>query len=175
MFVKSTAQQFGRLLNSSAEIYWYKCFHGSNSVHPHIRPIQEKNPHNVDFSEILGSKPRGFEKSSNWSLGFPGYDPRISDVIVATKRMLHYLHYHHNLLHYSKTMDISLMTTDTVVVDSSVRVTAVKSVTTGQELFDCLEVIPTGRDGKSHGYTFNRFIKVMFKEGKLPPDFSSQN
>ena len=67
------------------------------------------------------------------------------------------------------------MTTDSVVVDNSVRVTAVKSATTGQELFDCSEVLLTGRDGKSHEYTFNRFIKVMFKEGKLPPDFSSQN
>ena len=72
-------------------------------------------------------------------------------------------------------MDISPMTTDTVVVENSERVTAVKSATTGQELFECLQALPTGRDSKSQGYSFNRFIKVLYKEGKLPPEFGAQN
>ena len=67
------------------------------------------------------------------------------------------------------------MTTDTVVVDNSERVAAVKSATTGQELFECLQALPTERDSKSQGYSFNRFIKVMYKEGKLPPEFGAQN
>lgn len=61
------------------------------------------------------------------------------------------------------------------VSDPTDRIAAIKAATTGLELLECLQALPTGRDSKSQGYTFNRFIKVMFKEGKLPPEFGSQN
>ena len=65
-------------------------------------------------------------------------------------------------------------TTDIVAADpSSVKIAAIRAATTGLKFFKA--VPPTGRDSKSQGYTFNRFIKVMFKEGKLSPELSAQN
>lgn len=67
-------------------------------------------------------------------------------------------------------------TADIVAADpSSVKIAAIRAATTGLEFLDSLIALPTGRDSKSQGYTFNRFIKVMSREGKLPPEFNAQN
>ena len=55
------------------------------------------------------------------------------------------------------------------------KIASVKAATTGLQFLECLQALPTGRDSKSQGYSFKRFIKVMAKEGKLPPEFGSQN
>ena len=55
------------------------------------------------------------------------------------------------------------------------KIAAIRAATTGLQFFESLLALPTGRDSKSQGYTFNHFIKVMFKEGKLPPEFGAQN
>lgn len=60
-------------------------------------------------------------------------------------------------------------------VDHSQRIAEIRAATIGLQLLEFLKALPTGRDLKSQGYTFNRFIKVMYKEGKLPPEFGSQN
>ena len=59
--------------------------------------------------------------------------------------------------------------------DFRIRIEAIKVATNGNELLQCLRDLPTGRDSKAQGYSFNRFIKVLFREAKLPPDFSAQN
>ena len=55
------------------------------------------------------------------------------------------------------------------------RVKLVRSASTGSDFSECLKLLPNGRDSKSYGYTFNRFIKVLAKEGKLPPENGCQN
>ena len=72
-------------------------------------------------------------------------------------------------------MDASPPPATPVPNDISAKIVAIRVAVTGNELFQCLKDLPTGHDSKAQGYTFNRFIKVLFKEGKLPPDFSAQN
>lgn len=72
-------------------------------------------------------------------------------------------------------MEITPPTTEIIAVDPSRKIAAIRAATTGLEFFESLLALPTGRDSKSQGYSFNRFIKVLFKEGKLPPEFSAQN
>lgn len=86
-----------------------------------------------------------------------------------------HLHYINNTTVHCK-METPPPTADIVAADpSSVKIAAIRAATTGLEFLDSLIALPTGRDSKSQGYTFNRFIKVMSKEGKLPPEFNDQN
>ena len=51
----------------------------------------------------------------------------------------------------------------------------IRAVNTGDGFFECLQAIPTGGNAKSHGYTYNRFIKVLNASGNLPVEFVELN
>ena len=72
-------------------------------------------------------------------------------------------------------MELSPLTATTQTEPVSDRIAAINAVTSGDEFFDCLQAIPPGRSGSSQGYTYNRFIKVLYGEGMLPPQYSDMN
>ena len=53
--------------------------------------------------------------------------------------------------------------------------TIIKGVVNGDGFFACLQAIPPGRNAKSQGYTYNRFIKVLSASGNLPVEFTDLN
>ena len=83
----------------------------------------------------------------------------------------------HSIQHYTEQHRPTMSTSPPSVIfvpnDVRIRIEAIKVATNGNELLQCLRDLPTGRDSKAQGYSFNRFIKVLFREGKLPPDFSA--
>jgi hypothetical protein len=48
----------------------------------------------------------------------------------------------------------------------------IRAVNSGDEFFACLQAIPPGRNAKSQGYSYNRFIKVLNSSGNLPVEFT---
>ena len=51
----------------------------------------------------------------------------------------------------------------------------IRAVNSGDEFFACLQAIPPGRNAKSQGYSYNRFIRVLNFSGNLPVDFTELN
>lgn len=51
----------------------------------------------------------------------------------------------------------------------------IRAVNSGDEFFACLQAIPPGRNAKSQGYSYNRFIKVLNASGNLPVEFTELN
>ena len=72
-------------------------------------------------------------------------------------------------------MELSPLTATTQTKPVSDRIAAINAVTSGDEFFDCLQAIPPGKSGSSQRYIYNRFIKVFYGEGILPPQYSDLN
>ena len=51
----------------------------------------------------------------------------------------------------------------------------IRAVNSGDKFFACLQAIPPGRNAKSQGYSYNRFIRVLNFSGNLPVDFTELN
>ena len=55
------------------------------------------------------------------------------------------------------------------------QVQAIKDVVNGDGFYNCLQAIAPGRNAKSQGYTYNRFLKVLNASGYLPVELSELN